>query len=262
MICLAIFLLAFSNITYDRNFENFNQEHSEADSEDADLALQNPDLFGGDIIGDFDDTRTAVRFHHRLWPGGIIPYVIDEELRTPKKSYRLIKAAIKTFHQKTCIRFKKKTKEKTYVEILNDNRCYAMVGRNKGINFVSLTDDCMYLGAIIHQLNHIVGFYHEHNRPDRDDYVKIFWENIKPKMESQFVMLGPNQMRTINEFDYQSIMLYGERAFSKDGRKQTMVAVQPNVRLRSIKEKSGLSKSDIFRINTLYHCYNLTRNYK
>ncbi|XP_023218974.1 astacin-like metalloprotease toxin 5 [Centruroides sculpturatus] len=261
MICLAIFLLAFSNITNNENSENFNQEYSE-DSEDADLALENPDLFGGDIIGDFDDMRNAIPYRSHLWPGGIIPYVIDEELRNSKKSRLLIRRAMKTFREKTCIRFKPKTKEKTYVEILDDNQCYSMVGRSKGINFVSLTNECMYLGAIIHQLNHIVGFYHEQNRPDRDEYVEIVWENIKPKMESQFVMLRPNQMRILNEFDYHSIMLYGGRAFSKDRHSQTMVALKPGARLRSIKEKAGLSKSDVFRINTLYHCFNSTRNYK
>jgi len=37
---------------------------------------------------------------------------------------------------------------------------------------------CLEKGAIIHELMHAVGFWHEHQRPDRDDWVNILWDNI------------------------------------------------------------------------------------
>ncbi|XP_023218978.1 astacin-like metalloprotease toxin 2, partial [Centruroides sculpturatus] len=163
---------------------------------------------------------------------------------------------MKSFHENTCIRFIERTNEKNFIKIFMDIGCYASVGRDKGEHSVSLSDGCMYFGTIVHELNHVVGFYHEQNRPDRDEYIRIFWENIKPHMESQFVKFTPYQMRILNDFDYDSIMLYGERFFSKDEHSKTMVALKPGVRLRGVKERSGLSKSDIFRINTLYNCNN------
>ena len=30
-----------------------------------------------------------------------------------------------------------------------------------------------------HLLFHILGRYHEHQRPDRDQYIKVQWDNIK-----------------------------------------------------------------------------------
>ena len=31
-----------------------------------------------------------------------------------------------------------------------------------------------------HTLLHVLGKYHEHQRPDRDQYITIQWQNIKP----------------------------------------------------------------------------------
>lgn len=40
--------------------------------------------------------------------------------------------------------------------------------------------DCLSQGEIIHEVMHQLGFSHEHTRPDRDQYITILWNNIKP----------------------------------------------------------------------------------
>ena len=43
---------------------------------------------------------------------------------------------------------------------------------------ISIGKNCDKFGIVVHELGHVVGFWHEHTRPDRDDWVTIYRENI------------------------------------------------------------------------------------
>merc|ERR1712213_52706 len=78
-----------------------------------------------------------------------------------------------------------------YVEFLNAGSCYSKVGRvfwpfplPQSIHI----GKCAHLvGHIKHEMMHTLGFYHEHSRSDRDDYIKINWENIADGRADQFL---------------------------------------------------------------------------
>jgi len=61
----------------------------------------------------------------------------------------------------------------------NTYSCYSYVGRVGGSQAVSLDNDCVYSDTVKHELMHATGFWHEQSRIDRDDYVKIYYDNIQ-----------------------------------------------------------------------------------
>ena len=65
-------------------------------------------------------------------------------------------------------------------------RCSSNVGRQGGMQKVSIGYGCEFEGVIIHELMHSTGFWHEHSRQDRDYYVRINWGNIKRGEEANF----------------------------------------------------------------------------
>lgn len=59
--------------------------------------------------------------------------------------------------------------------------CCSYVGRRGGgPQAISIGKNCDKFGIVAHELGHVVGFWHEHTRPDRDQHVTIIRENIQP----------------------------------------------------------------------------------
>ncbi|PRD24976.1 UNVERIFIED_CONTAM: Astacin-like metalloprotease toxin 1 [Trichonephila clavipes] len=210
--------------------------------------MENPDMYGGDIAGeDLHGDKSAIIDKNRLWPDGIVPYVEDPGLQ-----------------ETICFSLGEPwtTSRGTLVSGLFPERmrkitsdCILDKGRVGGPQIVSLGNGCGWEGTIVHELVHAIGFYHEQNRSDRDDYLTIYWDNIKKGEEPQFFKLSPEQNHLLTPFDYDSIMLYGSLTFSKDkaNRLRTMEG-KDNRYLKDVNSKNKLSKDDIKRINMLYNC--------
>jgi len=149
----------------------------------------------------------------------------------------------------------KKSGDRNWIRFVKKIGCYSPVGRQyrkRGMQELSIGEGCNSKGIIMHELMHALGFWHEQSRSDRDDYLEVFWENIKKGQEHNFNRYKPKQMDSQGgAYDFSSIMHYGNYAFSKNN-KPTMLSVKdPMLQFGQIEK---LSDTDILQLNSIYDC--------
>lgn len=68
--------------------------------------------------------------------------------------------------------------------------CYSHVGRvplaEGKYQSLSLGHGCGDHAVMVHEILHTIGLYHQHNSHDRDDFVKIFFNNVDKDFLTEF----------------------------------------------------------------------------
>ena len=105
---------------------------------------------------------------------------------------------------------------------------------------------------IVHEVLHSLGFIHEQSRADRDQYVRVLWENIEDKYKPQFDILSEEFLGSIKHsaFDYHSVMIYEPTAFAKTKGTATLQSTTSELIAPS---ENGLSPRDIERVKSLFN---------
>lgn len=197
--------------------------------------------------------RDAMRERYYLWQNRIVPYEIDGALESDRS---IIEKALNGIASKTCIKFVPKKSEIDWIKFVKKVGCFSTVGKvfwEPGFQEISLGDGCMQEGTIQHEVMHALGFYHEQSRPDRDQYVEIFWDNIKNGLDDNFEKKEFGETDTLNfQYDFGSIMHYGKYTFAMDPSKPTIQSKSNPY--QSLGQRDSMSPTDIQQINNLYSC--------
>jgi len=140
---------------------------------------------------------------------------------------------------------------------------YLKVGKQNsvGAQYVSLAkpattggSSCIWKGIVSHELLHALGFWHEQSRADRDNYVRINWQNIITDQQHNFNKYTTGVDYLGQPYDYYSIMHYEWNAFSKNGY-ATIESLKPGVELVNASKKDRLTDIDVNEIRAHYGCY-------
>lgn len=122
------------------------------------------------------------------------------------------------YNNKTCIRWRPlKISDKNAVIITPRSAgCFTPAGMQGGFQIMNLEQNwCVNHDTVTHEMMHSIGFFHQQSAPDRDEYIKIFKDNIKLGEEPNFLKYGHEfDANFAGGYDYQSIMHYERTAFS------------------------------------------------
>lgn len=153
-----------------------------------------------------DPNNTKIR--GRLWPKATIPYVIETGFNA--EGQKNIMTAIQEYNKKTVIKFIPRTREEHYLSFSpwDSMNAGSAIGMQLGPQQLK-ADRGVWVSTVMHELGHTIGLYHEHNRPDVEQYWR--YDGVNPNYaycKDQFLKIKNADAVSVGAYDYLSVMNY------------------------------------------------------
>jgi hypothetical protein len=181
-----------------------------------------------------------------LWPSNVIPYFIQPNVKNPER----VLEALQMF-QGTGVQFVPYTDQADAL-VFEDSTgiCKSYVGRIGGKQPIWIPLGCEAT-EVAHEVMHALGFVHEQNRADRDQFIEVKEDAIKEEFKNNFDLLPASMMKLsgLDQFDFESIMMYPPTMFAKSSA-PTMVPKNPR---QEIRPGFVLSEKDKARIRRAFN---------
>ena len=196
------------------------------------------------------------------WPDKTLLYQLSDDLSRWQKG--TIEWTLHGLEKKlgpNCVKFRASSSSDAVLVSTTDG-CSSSVGyQGRGRGGISLGKGCYSTGIVEHEFLHALGVYHTHNRPDRDKYVTVHFENIQEDKKNNFKKRSNEQASTFGvPYDFDSVMHYSDRDFSKNGLKTIVPVIEPincdGITCPNCKigQRFGVSICDIELVRKMYEC--------
>lgn len=141
------------------------------------------------------------------WPGGIVPYEMDGTLTAAQQGVYL--DGLREWELAGAVHFVPRTNQADYVLFK-----YSPTGPNRvsGSRPQLVEINLLTRAQICHEMGHSLGLEHEHQRPGRDTYVTVLYDNIIPGNNAAFDILP--DAASFGGYDFESVMHYGRDVLS------------------------------------------------
>ncbi|CAD5123380.1 DgyrCDS11736 [Dimorphilus gyrociliatus] len=163
------------------------------------------------------------KYGNRKWRVTRIQYKIEEDYT--QEYITKLEQSLRHIEDKTCFTFERVAND----GIVNDDHiifsneekaCWAYIGRVAAGSYpqlINLHERCIdFFGIPVHEVIHSLGFWHQHQRPDRENYIKLNCDLINGGCEHDQMKI-PNDVKEPSiPYDYNSVMHYSGFSNARD----------------------------------------------
>lgn len=203
------------------------------------------------IRGTGDRGLTGLSSIDSYWPNRTVYYAFDPSVNSSHRQIYL--DIMQELSDSSGVVFRPRTSSTTnyilFRQVLSGSSASA-VGMQGGEQPITIVIPFSNPTLIHHEIFHALGFYHEHQRSDRDSFVYVNYDNIKDDYKHNFDTLSGVK---IGPYDISSIMQYGSFSDNPNAVYNTSVAMMtaidgsflPSVHL-------NLSSGDVQALRAIY----------
>lgn len=187
-------------------------------------------------------------FAGQRWTNGTVPYAWHPSVGPAEQA--AMRAAMDVLEAAANVRFVARAAEPDYLLIRDSTINSSSVGRAGGPQLLHVFNWNLRF-VMVHELLHALGFWHEHQRPDRDQWLAVQWPNVDPACAHDF-QLVPTANTAGGAYDFDSVMHFGGTEASSNGQ-PTLLVLPPNQQWQGqIGQRAHLSAGDREGLRRIY----------